>query len=139
MSYFINVICIPRGIRVAWYLVFCVVFYRSLFVLLVVVLYVILWFMNSNCPFGIFKLNVGCSDFKSYNSCSIKSRFSDYFFYSFHIWSYVNLYSNKVGHLVLSYHCNSKSYNKYVAIFQTGMFQRNSYILYQQKTRGSVG
>jgi hypothetical protein len=48
-------------VRVAWSLVFCVVFCRLLFVLflLAIVLSVILRFINSDYPFGIFKLFFG--------------------------------------------------------------------------------
>ena len=45
-------------------------------------------------------------------------------FHSFHILSYVNLQSIKIGFLVLSYFCNSKIYNKSVAILQTDIFSK---------------
>jgi hypothetical protein len=44
------------GIRIAQSLVFCVVFCRSLFVLLAIALYALLRFTVSDYPFGIFKL-----------------------------------------------------------------------------------
>jgi len=62
----------------------------------------------------------------SSNVCSIKSRFSVKKCFSFHIGSYANLESIKIGLLVVSYFWNDKSYKKYVAIPQTGIFQRNS-------------
>ena len=51
------------GVRVAWSLVFCVLFCRSMFVLLFVfglaiVLFVLLRFMNSDYPIGIFNLTL---------------------------------------------------------------------------------
>ena len=52
-------------------------------------------------------------------------------FYSFHILSYVNLQSIKIGLLVLSHLCNSKSYNKYMAIPQTDIFFKG---IQQKKT-----
>jgi len=44
------------GVRVTRSLVLCVMFCRSLFVLLVIVLSVLLRFMDFDYPFGIFKL-----------------------------------------------------------------------------------
>ena len=44
------------GIHIAQSLVFCVVFCRSLFVLLAIALYALLRFTVSDYPFGIFKL-----------------------------------------------------------------------------------
>jgi hypothetical protein len=46
------------GVHVVLSLVFCIMFYGSLFVLFLLpfVLYVLLWFTTSDYPFGIFKL-----------------------------------------------------------------------------------
>ena len=44
------------GVRVIRSLFLCVCFFRSLFVLLAIVLYVLLRYTDSDYPFGIFKL-----------------------------------------------------------------------------------
>ena len=52
----ICIVLVFSGARVVWSLVFCVVFYRSLFVLLVIVLSVLLRFTDFDNPFSIFNL-----------------------------------------------------------------------------------
>ena len=52
---FVNLCNILCGVRVTQSLVLCVMFCRSLFVLLSIVLSVLHWFMDSDDPFGIFK------------------------------------------------------------------------------------
>ena len=48
------------GVLVTWSLVLCVMFCRSLFVLLSIVLSVLLRYTDSDYPFGIFKLFLYC-------------------------------------------------------------------------------
>ena len=57
------------GVCVAWYLVFCVMFCRSLFVLLsfLAIVLSVLQFTASDCPFGIFKTFISDYD----NRCSV--------------------------------------------------------------------